>query len=84
MFALRPTIVSATTTSLVPEPMDRDGVEVDDESVLLVPHSKYAVVGAPFGFTVPLSAAEFAVTEVAVAVVAAGKGGAVVKLKIDP
>jgi hypothetical protein len=44
---------------------------------VLVPYSKYPVVGRPFGSTVPLSVAELTVTPVAEPVTATGAVGVV-------
>ena len=48
-----------TETALVPEPIDCDAVLAEVDNVLLVPHSKYAVVDKPFGLTLPLMVAAF-------------------------
>ena len=54
--------------------------------MLLVPHSKYAVVDEPFGLTLPFNVAEVVLTKEALDVVTIGGDAAadVVKLTIDP
>jgi hypothetical protein len=52
------------------------------ERVLEVPHSNQAIVGDPFGLTVPLVTAELVVTELAPVVVTEGGFAPVVKLRI--
>jgi hypothetical protein len=66
VLALKPVRLAVTVTALVPDPIDCEVVAVDVTNVLLVPHSKYAVVDEPLGFAVPLSVADVAVTLVAV------------------
>lgn len=83
MLALRLERLAVTETELAPEPIDCDAVVVEVDNVLLVPHSKYAVVDEPFGFTTPFSVAEVEPTFVAELVVTVGAAVAtdVVKLK---
>ena len=69
----------------VPDPADWAVVELNVESVLLVPHSNQAVVAEPFGFTDPLSVAPLDVMELAAVVCAVGgldTAARVVKLQV--
>ena len=54
--------------------------------MLLVPHSKYAVVDEPFGLTLPFNVAEVVLTDDALDVITVGGDTAadVVKLTIEP
>jgi hypothetical protein len=72
VFALNPVRFAVTETAAVPEPIDCEAVAVDVANVLLVPHSKYAVVEDPFGFTVPFNVAEVVLTDDALDVAADG------------
>jgi hypothetical protein len=84
VFAVNPVRFAVTDAALVPEPIDCDVVAVDVANVLLVPHSKYAVVEDPFGFTLPFNVAELDVREVAALVVTVAVLALVVKLTIEP
>ena len=78
---LNPLRAAFTATALVPDPIDWDVVELEVESVLLVPHSNQTDVAAPFGFTEPFSVAPFVVTEEAAVVVTDGKTAAVTQFQ---
>ena len=62
MPALNPVRFAVTETALVPDPIACDVVVLDVARVLLVPHSKYAVVDEPLGFTLPFNVAEVVLT----------------------
>ena len=80
MLALNPLRFALTATALVPDPIDCVAVELNVDSVLLVPYSNHTDVAAPFGFTLPFDTAELAVTELAAVVVTLGRTAEVVKL----
>ena len=85
MLALNPLRFALTATALVPDPIDCVAVELNVDSVLLVPYSNHTLVAFPFGFTLAFDTAELDVTELAAVVVTVGKiaaGAAVVKLRI--
>ncbi len=84
MFTLNPVKFAVTDTSLVPDPMDCDAVVLYVDKVLLVPHSKYAVLKAPLGLTVPFRVADVELILLAAFVVTIGAIPLVVKLTIDP
>ena len=65
--------MAETEISLVPEPIDCDDVVLYVDKVLLVPHSKEAVVDKPFGFTKPTIVAEFVKTDEEAVVETPGK-----------
>ena len=69
-------------TSLVPEPIDWDVVVLNDDKLLLVPHSNHAVVAPPLGFTLPFNVAADELTLVAVLTTTVGKFALVVTLKM--
>jgi hypothetical protein len=71
-----------TGTALVPLPTDCDAVELP--YAIVSPHSKYAVVDAPFGFADPLSAPPLEVILFAAVVVTVGFDPLVVKETSDP
>jgi hypothetical protein len=81
VFAFNPVRFAVTETALVPEPIDCEVVVSNVDNVLLVPHSKYAVVACPFGFTDPFNVAEVRVIADAAVVVTVG-GLRAVALKI--
>ena len=82
MLRFNPVRPALTGEAVMPEPTDCCEVEVNVERVLEVPHSNQAMVGEPFGFTVPFVVAELVVTELADVVATVGRLAAVVKLKI--
>jgi hypothetical protein len=82
VFALNPVRFALAGAAVVPDPTDCAVVAVKVDSVLEVPHSNHPVVETPFGLTVPLTVAEFVVTEPAADVTTAGAFAPVVKLRI--
>jgi len=83
VFAVSPVRLAVTETGVVPDTTDCEVVAVDVANVLLVPHSKKAVVDKPFGFTLPFNVAEVEPTLVAALVVTVGVDTAAVVVKLQ-
>lgn len=72
-----------TETGDVPDPTSMVGEQAEPSDVV-VPHCVVAVVGEPFGLTVPFVLAPELVMFVAANVTTVGAGWSVVKLRTEP